>query len=167
MKAVILPMLVLCGAIAACGPGSVNPPDEPAQPIQTPEAMTPAPNASGESPFAGGPKSFVGRWAANLDWCERPQGEHRPIIITPMRFEGHENSCDIAAIDEVNGGYDARLVCRSEGVDRSERIRMAVSGDVLNVIYLDRQDGSVKLARCPNSPDPADEKIDLGAMLEK
>lgn len=153
--------------LAACGPDSVNPPDEPAEPIQTPEAMIPAPNVSGESPFAGGPKSFVGRWAANLDWCERPQGERRPIIITPMRFEGYENSCDIAAIDEVNGGYNARLVCRSEGQERTERVRMAVSGDVLNIVYPDRDNSQAKLGRCPSSPDPADEKIDLGAMLKK
>lgn len=167
MKTAILPALGLCAALAACGPGSVNPPDEPAEPIQTPEAMIPAPNASGESAFAGGPKSFVGTWAADLAWCERPQGERRPIVITPMRFEGYENSCAIASIDETGGGYDARLACRSEGAQREERVRMSVSGDVLNLIYLDRDGAQVKLGRCPNSPDPADDKADLGAMLKK
>lgn len=167
MKAAILPTLALCGLLAACDRGNVNPPDEPAQPIRTPEAMTPAPNASGASSFTAGAKSFVGRWAASAAWCQRPQGERRPIVITPMRFEGYENSCDIASIDERSSGYDARLVCQSEGMRREERVHMSVSGDVLNVIYLDREDAQVKLGRCPDSPDLADEKMDLGAMLKK
>jgi len=165
MKTLIVSTLALCGLLAGCDAGNVNPPTEPAQPIRTPEAMTPAPNASGASSFAGGAKSFVGRWALSAEWCQRPQGERRPILITPLRFEGYENSCAIASIDEAGGGYDARLVCRSEGAQREERVRMSVSGDVLNLIYLDREDAQVKLGRCPNSPDLADDKIDLGEML--
>lgn len=158
----------MSAALTGCGQGQVNPPEQPAAPIQTPEAMDlAAASSAGGSSFTSGPKSFVGSWAVNPAWCERPQGERRPIVITPMRFEGYENSCDILTIDETNGGYDARLRCQSEGQTREERVRMAVSGDVLNITYPDRDGVQVKLARCPNSPDPSDEKSGLAKMVEK
>lgn len=151
--------------LTACGNGGVNPPDEPAAPVRSPEALQ-AVEAPGPSSLANrGPASFVGRWAANAVWCANPKGDQRPIEITPMRFEGLENSCEIASITEVTGGYDAALVCQAEGQTVRERVRMAVSGDMLTLIYLDRERDVTRLGRCPGSPTPASEKTGLAKML--
>ena len=78
----------------------------------------------------------------------QPQGERRPIQITPVRFEGYENSCHIASIDETANGYQAALQCQSEGQARNERVQMTVAGDILAVTWLDRGDTTVKLHKC-------------------
>jgi hypothetical protein len=166
MKTVWLPSLLALG-LTACGPSGVNPPDEPARPVQSPEALQEI-EAPGPSSLASrGAKSFVGRWAANAAWCADPGGDERPIEITPMRFEGYENSCDIASITEVASGYDAALVCAAEGQTRRERVRLAVSGDMLTLVYLDRGNALIRLGRCPGSPEPAQEKTGLAKMLKR
>jgi hypothetical protein len=161
--------LLLLMVLVGCGRSGVNPPDQPARPVQSPEALQ-AVEAPGPSSLANrGPKSFVGRWAANAAWCVNPQGDQRPVEITPLRFQGLENSCDIASITEVTGGYDAALVCVAEGQTVRERVRMAVSGDMLTLIYLDRDRDSqvTRLGRCPGSPDPSDEKSSLAKMMAR
>ncbi len=166
MKIVWLPSLLALG-LTACGPSGVNPPDEPARPVQSPEALQEI-EAPGPSSLASrGAKSFVGRWAANAAWCADPRGDERPIEITPMRFEGYENSCDIASITEVASGYDAALVCAAEGQTRRERVRLAASGDMLTLVYLDRDNALIRLGRCPGSPEPAQEKTGLAKMLKR
>ncbi len=113
-----------------------------------------------------GPRSFVGVWAANPAWCAQSAGERRSIIVTPMRFEGHENSCDIARIDETPNGYVATLTCAAEGRTTTERVHMAASGDVMNLTWIDRDMTTVKLARCPGSPRAPDPANPLEKMLK-
>lgn len=138
--------------LAGCGESSVNPPDQPAAPVQSPEALREIDPPGPASLARRGAPSFVGVWSANALWCANPQGDRRPIILTPQRFEGYENSCDIARIREVAGGYDADLVCQSEGQTAQETVRLAVSGDMLMLTYLDREGQMTKLGRCPGSP---------------
>jgi len=153
--------------LSACGQAEVNPPDQPAPPVQSPEALR-AVEPPGLSSLANrGPASFVGLWAGNAAWCAAPQGAERPIRITPLRFEGYENSCDIARITEVAGGYDADLRCQAEGRTRTERVRLMTSGDMLTILYLDRDGASAKLGRCPGSPKPAEAASPLAAMMKK
>lgn len=84
-----------------------------------------------------------------------------------MRFEGYENRCDIARIDETPNGYVANLNCLSEGQASAERVHMAASGDVMNLTYLDRDFKTVKLLRCPGSPRAPDPANPLEKMLGK
>lgn len=140
--------------LASCGENAnVNPPTEPAAPIQTPDAAgAPSPAAPG-APGAGtlpgtGPASFVGRWAADVSWCTAPTGDGRPIEITPDRFEGYENSCAITALTETDTGYDATLRCEGEGMTSTERVRMVATGNQLTLTYLDRGGDPVSLNKC-------------------
>ena len=143
-------------ALAACGRGEgSNPPTEPAAPLNTPEAMAPAaPSPTGPVIPGTGPASFVGRWAVDARWCANTQGAERAVVITPFRFEGYENSCDLADIQQVAGGYEARLRCQAEGQMRQERARFTVSGQTLDIAWLDRNQ-QVKLLRCTTLADPA------------
>ena len=147
----LLPALPLC-LLAGCGEASrVNPPTEPAEAVTAPAANAPgaAPSGSTAPMLPGaGPTSFVGRWAADVRWCAAPQGANRPIEITPTRFEGYENGCDIATVDETDTGYVATLRCLSEGQTRNERVHMAVSGQTLRLEYLDRGGKPVQLLKC-------------------
>jgi hypothetical protein len=128
--------------------GPVNPPTEPAAPI--PIEGGDAPAAKGQTSMlpGRGATSFVGRWAADVGWCAAPQGERRPIEISSTRFEGYENGCDIAAVEEVADGYVATLACLSEGAVSSERVRFQVTGDIMRMSYLDRGGDAVTLRRC-------------------
>lgn len=136
-------------ALAACGQESVNPPTEPARPADGAPSAPPAPEPGVTPTLPGtGPASFVGRWAANVAWCATPNGAERPIEITPTRFEGYENSCAIERVDQTATGYDAALVCQSEGMTNRERVRMAVAGQTLNLTYLDRDGARVQLTKC-------------------
>ena len=138
-------------ALAACGPGEPNPPTEPADPIDTPGAAAPP---SSPPPGAGsilpgtGPRSFVGRWAADVSWCPNVTGPERPIEITTTRFEGYENSCAIAEVDQVGEGYEAALTCTGEGMTSSERVRMAVAGQTMRLTWLNRDNAVVNLTKC-------------------
>lgn len=148
---------ILTFALAACEGESVNPPTEPAAPVSAADgsAPTPAPVASGGNPAmpGSGPATFVGHWAANPDWCANPRGDHQPITISPLRFEGYENSCAITSLDQVQDGYEASLACQAEGEASRERVRLSVQGDKLRLIWLNRNDALVLLTRCP-APTP-------------
>jgi hypothetical protein len=155
MKHAALSAAALALLLAACGEPEVNPPTEPADPI--PSAETPEPSAPGV-PGAGA-ANFVGRWAADVSWCASPSGANRPIDITPTRFEGYENSCSIQEVTESGGGYDARLVCESEGTTRSERARFVVDGQTLTLTWPERGGAPVRLTKCttleqPTAPTP-------------
>ncbi len=148
--AVVLMLLSACGEAAP-----VNPPTQPAQPVEVQDPSTP-PDKGQTSMLPGrGATSFVGRWAADVSWCAAPQGERRPIEITSTRFEGYENSCAIATVDEVADGYVATLACQSEGTARSERVRFQVSQEVMRLTYLDRGGGPVTLRKCTTLEDTA------------
>ncbi|MFS0739575.1 hypothetical protein ABC365_03035 [Brevundimonas sp. 3P9-tot-E] len=147
----LLALSVLC--LAACDrPGAVNPPTEPAQPVQGPIAAAPPaqrpPGAASMLPGAG-PVSFVGRWAAKAEWCAQTTGEGRAIEITTTEFSGYENRCAIVGIDEQPDGYQATLSCDSEGVRMRERVRFVATAETLNLTWLDRgTDQPVLLIRC-------------------
>jgi predicted small lipoprotein YifL len=153
-RTLALPVLVL--ALSGCGEsGPVNPPTEPAAPV---EGQDPAvPPARGQTSMlpGRGAASFVGRWAADVSWCAAPQGERRPIEITATRFLGYENTCDIAAVEEVADGYVATLACVSEGEGRSERVRFQVTQDVMRLTWLDRGVDAVTLKKCTTLEDTA------------
>lgn len=155
-----VPLLAL---VAACGDtASVNPPTEPAQPIDVQDPQTP-PDRGQTSMLPGrGAASFVGRWAAEVSWCAAPRGERRPIEITSTRFEGYENSCSIAAVNEVADGYIATLACVSDGAARSERVRFQVAGDVMRLRYPDRDDEPVTLRKCTRLHDAGRHGDDAG-----
>lgn len=141
----ILPAVAL---VSGCGEGGrVNPPTEPAQAVATPEAPmgSPSPSDSMAPMMPGaGPTSFVGRWTPDVSWCAAPNGVQTPIEITPIRFEAPDASCHIYAIDETAAGYAATLQCQPRGQisgqaqTTTERVQMAVSGQVLTLHYLDR-----------------------------
>lgn len=148
--------ILLAAALSACGEaGPVNPPTEPARPIEAVDPGAPADDGTVSMMPGRGPTSFVGRWAADVAWCAAPQGAERPIEITPTRFEGYENSCSIAAIDEVVDGYIATLACMSEGAASSERVRFRVTGDVMRLTYLDREVEATTLRKCTTLEDTA------------
>jgi hypothetical protein len=141
----------LCLLLAACGRQPVNPPTDPAQPIQEPA------DDSGKRPSGGylpgrGPATFVGRWAGKAAWCLDPAGARRPIEISTTRFEGYENSCAISDIAQDGDGYDVALSCAAEGMVTRERIRLAVAGDDMRLTWLTRGGLEVAFKRCP-SPD--------------
>jgi hypothetical protein len=143
-------------ADAACGPSDPNPPTQPAEPIDTPEAAAspPAPPPGEGSILPGaGPRSFVGRWAADVSWCPHETGPQRPIEITTTRFEGYENSCAIASIDQVADGYEAVLSCTAEGMVSNERVKMAVSGQAMRLTWLNRDNAVVTLTKCTTLED--------------
>lgn len=146
-----VPALFVLFAISACGPGEPNPPTEPAEPVDSPEVAapptTPPPGAGTILPGTG-PRSFVGRWAADVSWCPNATGPERPIEITTTRFEGYENSCAIGEIDQITNGYDAALTCTAEGTVSNERVRMAVSGQTMRLTWLDRDGAVLTLTKC-------------------
>ena len=147
-----LPIVVAClSTLAACDRGPrVNPPTEPAAPISGLEAVQPIerpPGAEAMLPGAG-PVSFVGRWAAEADWCFNPRGDRVPIEITTTELRGYENRCEIQRITEISTGYEAALKCEAEGEARYERVRMAATQQTLVLTWLDRNDQAVRLIRC-------------------
>ena len=165
MKTALIPMAGAITLLVACGDHEVNPPNEPAAPLRTPEAMQPV-EPPGPSSLAGrGPRSFVGVWAANPQWCARPQGERSPITLTPLRFDAYGRNCDIASIDETGSGYVSVLRCA--GRAQTERVHMSTSGDVMNLTYVDQDMKTVKLARCPGSPRAPDPANPLEKMMKK
>ena len=153
-RACALSGLVL--ALAACGEsGPVNPPTEPAASVGSGDPAAPAPRGQTSMLPGRGATSFVGRWASDVSWCAAPQGERRPIEITSTRFEGYENSCEIAAVQEVADGYVATLACMAEGTARSERVRFQVTQGIMRLTYLDREGEPVTLNKCTTLGDTA------------
>lgn len=150
----LTPVLATVLLAAACERQTVNPPTEPAAPIASPEVTPPAPGPEGVGPAlpGAGPASFVGRWAGNVAWCANTTGAERPITITPLRFEGYENSCAITSLDQVTDGYEVMLACQAEGEASRERVRLSVQDNVLRLTWLNRNEAVVLLARCPAGP---------------
>lgn len=144
-------------ALGACHrDGGVNPPTEPAQPIQGPAAAAPPAQAppGAESMLPGaGPVSFVGRWAAEADWCFNPRGDRVPIEISTTELRGYENRCDIQRITEISTGYEAALKCDAEGEARYERVRLTATKQTLAITWMDRSDRPVRLLRCTTLAD--------------
>jgi len=126
---------------------TVNPPTEPAQGIPIDESAVQATPGTLTLPGRG-PTSFVGRWSPDVSWCAMPQGERRPIAITPLRLEGPGNSCAIASVDEVTDGYVATLDCAVPGRTRRERVMMAVAADTMTFEWMDRAGAAVTLHQC-------------------
>lgn len=152
MRTILL--LLTATALTACGEsGPVNPPTEPAQPIEVADPAAPIDDGTIPMTPGQGSRSFVGRWAADVAWCTAPQGDGRPIEITATRFEGYENSCAIGSIDEVADGYVATLACVAEGTSSEERVKMSVVEDVLTLTYLDRSGEPVELRKCTTLAD--------------
>lgn len=139
--------------VAACDrPGAVNPPTEPAPPIEGPiAAAPPAQRPPGmESILPGaGPPSFIGRWAARAEGCAQPSGQRRAIEITTTEFRGYQTRCAIDSIDEQPDGYQAVLTCDREGRRTRERARFVATAEMLSLTWLDRAaDQPVRLIRC-------------------
>ena len=150
------PSLLAVFLLAACGQGEPNPPTEPAEPIDTPEAAAPPsapPPGAGPALPGAGPANFVGRWAADVSWCPNTTGAERPIEITTTRFEGYENSCAIASIDQIADGYEAALTCTAEGSVSNERVRMVAAGQTLRLTWLNRDNAVVTLTKCTTLED--------------
>ncbi|WEK56851.1 MAG: hypothetical protein P0Y52_09850 [Candidatus Brevundimonas phytovorans] len=144
-------------ALTACDrDGGVNPPTEPARPIEGPAAEAPPtqrpPGAESLLPGAG-PASFVGRWAAEADWCFNPRGDRQPIEITTTELRGYENRCDLQRITEISTGYEVALKCDGEGQARYERVRLAATDRTLVLTWMDRNDQAVRLIRCTTLAD--------------
>lgn len=149
-----VPALVL--SLAACGEsGPINPPTEPAAPIAAGDPTAPAARGQTSMLPGRGAQSFVGRWAANVEWCANPRGAERPIEISSTRFEGYENSCEIAAVEEVADGYVTTLACMSEGTANSERVRFQVTAATMRMTYMDRGGEPVELNKCTTLSDTA------------
>ena len=154
----LIPLSVVL-LVAACERQAVNPPTEPAAPVETSEVAPAAPSPPGIGPAmpGAGPATFVGRWAGKADWCANTTGAEQPITITPFRFEGYENSCDITRITQVADGYEVALSCTAEGETAGELVRLSVQQDVLRLTWLNRNEAVVLLARCPVKTEPGAE----------
>lgn len=151
MSRALTPVLAAILMVAACDRQTVNPPTEPAAPAASPEVAPPAPAPPGVGPAlpGAGPASFVGRWAGNAAWCANTTGAEQAITLTPLRFEGYENSCAIDSINQVADGYELALTCQAEGAVTRERVRLSVQENVLRLTWLNRNEAVVLLARCP------------------
>ncbi len=157
MSRALTPVLAAILMVAACDRQTVNPPTEPAAPAASPEVAPAAPAPPGVGPAlpGAGPASFVGRWAGEAAWCANTTGPEQPITLTPLRFEGYENSCAIGSIDQVTDGYELALTCQAEGTVSRERVRLSVQEDVLRLTWLNRNAAVVLLARCRTAAEPA------------
>lgn len=154
LRHLTVPLLTVI--VAACGQSETNAPTEPARPVDTPAADAPPPEPApgvGSVMPGTGAQSFVGRWAADVSWCPNEQGPQQPIEITTTRFEGYENSCAIAQIDEAEGGYVAYLTCEADGTTSRERVRLAASGQTLRLTWVDRDAATVTLTKCTTLED--------------
>ena len=82
-----------------------------------------------------------------------------PIRITPTRFEGYENRCDILEVRESEGVYDADMRCTAEGTTSDQTIRMLVQGDNLDLTYVSAGGGKVQLKRCADPQVTVDQPV--------
>ncbi|MGR2739157.1 hypothetical protein ACUY1T_11980 [Billgrantia sp. Q4P2] len=93
--------------------------------------------------------AYVGRWAAKPAWCAGG-GEERVIMISPSRFEGYENVCEMEVSQEAEDEWSAQLECSGEGTRSSEQIRLQLENhEAMTLTWLDRDDAEVSLMRCP------------------
>ena len=157
MNRTLLCLSVVLLLLAACEDKTkVNAATDPAAAVDPAGLAAGPPTGSSDTRAAGtGPVSFVGRWAADVSWCANPQGANRPIEITPVRFEGVENSCHIFNVDQTATGYLATLKCQSEGGVHDERVHMSVAAQTLTLTYPDRGNQQVKLLKCTTLGDVA------------
>lgn len=152
--------LVLAAAglmLTACGPVGLNPPDEPAAPITTPEAMRIVEGRNHSSYRNLGAKTFVGVWARADQWCEYPRGAESPVLLSIDRIETHDRGCDIVRIQEGAGGYNLDLKCRKDAApdqEYQERVHVAVTGKVMSLVRLGDEGTTLRLARCPATVTP-------------
>lgn len=140
MKRFAFTAFALAFSLAACG-------EDPAAPTAP---AAPGPTGA-EAPARDTTPAFVGAWAANAAWCGNTPatGDSVPIRISETRFEGYENRCDIVQIDGGGTSWNATLSCQAEGQTSMERVRMDVTGDAMNLVYVDRGGEGVTLTRCP------------------
>lgn len=143
MRGLVILLLGIAGLVACDRQPRVNPPTEPAAAAQSSRASG-AEARRADSP----PVSFVGRWAAEADWCFNPRGDRMPIEITTTELRGYENRCEIQRITELSDGYEAALKCDAEGEARYERVRMTATAQTLAITWMDRSDRPVRLVRC-------------------
>lgn len=131
------PLLLCAGALllAACQPTAQEAPaDAPAAP-ETPAPVDATP-------------AFVGRWAAEANWCANTMGPERPIELTETEFRGYENTCQISDLAEADGGWTATLACQAEGETRSQPVRIEADTERLMIAW--QGDGyDVEWRRCP------------------
>lgn len=127
----------LAFGLAACGEAPTTPGSSGGPPPATPDAPPATP-------------AFAGVWAANSAWCDNTaaDGDAVPIRISETRFEGYENRCDVVQIDGGGTSWNAALSCEGEGQTSTERIRMDVAGDTMNLVYADRGGQGITLTRC-------------------
>jgi hypothetical protein len=146
--------------LAACG-GNTNPP--PAQQAAattttTTTTATAAPAAPAAAPAsapantqiaADDPRApLMGTWAPDPASCDSP-----PITITPSRFLGAENQCDMATLeDNGDGSFTTTLSCTSQGQSNTEKVSMrplfAPSGEAIGIVWLDRNNQESTVYRC-------------------
>ncbi len=144
--------VVLATLLAACDPpGQVNPPTEPAQPIQGPGTSAPPPQRPpGMEPLlrGAGATSFVGRWAAAAGACAQPDDE-AALEITTADLHGRGLLCVIETINERGQGYDALLSCQTAAGQAERPARFEATDDTLRLIWLDRpNEQPQRLIRC-------------------
>ena len=145
-------IVVLATLLAACdSPGQVNPPTEPAQPIQGPGTSAPPPQRPpGMEPLlrGAGATSFIGRWAPTAEGCAQP-GDQAALDITITDLSGRGLRCALETTDERGRGYDARLDCEAPGGRISRLVRFEATDETLRLIWQDRPQGRTeRLIRC-------------------
>ncbi|WP_313574634.1 hypothetical protein [Brevundimonas sp.] len=145
--------VVLAILLAACDPpGQVNPPTEPAQPIQGPGTSAPPPQRPpGMEPMlrGAGATSFIGRWAATADACAQA-GDHQAVLdVTTTDLHGRGLRCALETINERGQGYDALLACET-ATGRTERhARFEATDDSLRLMWLHQpSEQPMRLIRC-------------------
>ncbi len=144
--------VVLAILLAACDPpGQVNPPTEPAQPIQGPGTSAPPPQRPpGMEPMlrGAGATSFIGRWAATADSCAQV-GDQAALEITTTDLHGRGLRCALQTINERGQGYDALLNCETTAGPTERHARFEATDDTLRLIWLDQpNEQPMRLIRC-------------------
>jgi len=145
-------LFMLATLLAACDPpGRVNPPTEPAQPIQGPGTSAAPPlRPSGMEPLmrgAGAP-SFIGRWAATAAVCAQA-ADQTALEITTTDMQGRGLRCAIETINERGQGYDALLSCETAAGQAEQPVRFEATDDTLRLIWLDQpNEQPLRLIRC-------------------
>lgn len=94
-----------------------------------------------------------GIWSAEPDWCVNAERigsvTPAPILLSASEMLGYENSCDITAVDEVDGlsAWQIDITCQSEGDLYEERRLIMVDGDRMWMWF--GADEPLLFTRCP------------------
>jgi hypothetical protein len=150
------PLISLIAALAAgalvagCGEDDLNPPTQPAAPIDAPTAGALGPAHQGAVYRPGrGPASFMGRWSEDVAWCAlQPGGRDTPVEITVDAVTGGGAHCAIASIHQAGDSYDVELRCPS-----AQTVRFTVVGTVMTALYLAPDVREVTLNKCTTLAD--------------